>query len=496
MSFLGIDIGTSGVKVVAFDKKGSILKEARRSYSVVSSQHGYAELDALMVGNYTLEVIREVSKNLEDKVQSISISAIGEAFTMIDEKGIPLCPAMVSSDFRAADIAKEWTEKFGKDKLYHITGHTAHPLFSLFKILWIKNNQPEIWEKCARILCFEDYLQLLLGIDPCISYSLAGRTLLFDIKRESWSKEILEYIGLDENKLSRPVASGILTGRIPDSVASRLNLPPDVQIFSGGHDQGCAALGAGVSKKGVAMYALGTVECIAPSFTESVFSDQLKTSNLCTYHHCVPEMYLSLAYSLTGGNLIEWIKKLFFSKSIEDSTKTNSVYEDMFKNIGITSTNIFCLPYFTPSGTPYFSNKPMGALLGLDLNTSQEEIISALLEGVSLEMKLNLQILQESGIKVEHFNMVGGGAKNALLVQMKANIMNVPITVMEVTEAGCMACAMFGASSILNISMEELSSQWIKFGQTYIPEKSKAAFYDNKFLKYKELFPLISSLSI
>jgi len=280
--YMGVDIGTSGCKAVVFDENGKQISAAYREYDVISSQPGWAELDSDEVITKCLEVISESETEVSGKIRGVGISSQGEAFTPVDKDGRTLANALVSSDMRAADYVKNFSEQFGTEKLYQITGHTAHPMFSLFKLLWLKDNRPEVWSRAEKFLCFEDMLQLRLGLEPAIGWSLAGRTMLFDVRKHQWSEEILNAIDLSADKLARPLPSGEKAGQIKQSITTELNLAEGAFVVTGGHDQPCGALGAGVTQPGDAVYATGTVECITPAFSEPVFSEQLRNSNLCT----------------------------------------------------------------------------------------------------------------------------------------------------------------------------------------------------------------------
>jgi xylulokinase len=181
--YMGIDIGTSGCKAVIFDDDGRQISIAYREYDIISKYPGWAELDTDEVIGKCFEVIKESASRVEPgTVKGLGISSQGEAFTLIDQDGKALCNALVSSDIRANNLIGPFTEKFGEEKLYRITGHTPHPMFSLFKLLWIREHLPEIWEKAHRILCFEDLLQYRLGVkEPSMGWPMAGRTMLFDV---------------------------------------------------------------------------------------------------------------------------------------------------------------------------------------------------------------------------------------------------------------------------------------------------------------------------
>jgi xylulokinase len=176
VNYLGIDIGTSGCKAVVFDQKGQQLAQASREYDVLFSEDGGAELDSEIVLKNCFEIICDCSKMVEAKsIVGLGICSQGEAFTVIGNNNEPLCRAMISSDIRSKVYAEEWTQKIGEEKLYRITGHTAHPMFTLYKLLWLKQTKPEIWQKSVKFFCFEDLLHSRLGLNPAISWSLAGR---------------------------------------------------------------------------------------------------------------------------------------------------------------------------------------------------------------------------------------------------------------------------------------------------------------------------------
>jgi xylulokinase len=234
MSYLGLDIGTSGCKAAIFDKDGTCLSNAYQSYSITSPQTGWAELDSNEVIEKCFEVIRLAAEKAPGEVRAMAISSQGEAFTPIGENGECLGNAMVSSDCRAEYLVKNWEDKFGSDRLYRITGHSSSAMFTLFKLIWLKENQPEIWKASKAFYCFEDLMHLRLGISPALGWPLAGRTMLFDINKHRWNEEILKAIELNESKLASPLPSGSVAGIIPDEIARKLGLPSGVKVVTGG----------------------------------------------------------------------------------------------------------------------------------------------------------------------------------------------------------------------------------------------------------------------
>lgn len=494
---MGIDIGTSGCKAVIFDEEGYQVSKAYREYDIISEYPGWAELDTDEVMSKCFDVIRETASPVTAKsLKGIGISSQGEAFTLVDSYGKALCNALVSSDIRANDLIKPWTSEFGEEKLYNITGHTPHPMFSLFKLLWIARNVPGIWGKAHRILCFEDLLQYRLGVtNPSMGWPLAGRTMLFDVVNHVWSEEILEKAGIRKEMMSIPLKSGSLAGSVDRNIACNLNLPDGTFIVTGGHDQPCSGLGAGAIDPGIAVYASGTVECITPAFEKPVFTDDLRKNNLCTYDHAAPETYATVAFSLTGGNILKWFRDEFGCEEINLSGILNrDPYELLIEKMPDEPSRLLVLPYFTPSGTPYFDVSVKGAILGLDLSVTKEEIMRALLEGIAFEVKLNLEILRQSGYSVNELRIIGGGARSAKHVQLKADVIGMPVVIPDVTEAGCMGVAMLAKAFHSNQKVGEIAKKWIRPALKIEPRHSD--HYDFKFQQYKRLYSTLKTLNL
>lgn len=498
MSYLGLDIGTSGCKAVVFNDAGEELATAFREYRLLAPEEGWAELDSADVCAKCFEVIREVAlRTSADPVRAMGISSQGEAFTPIDANGRIMGNAMVSSDSRAAAIVGGFCAEFGAEKLYSLTGHTAAPLFSLFKLLWLRQHRPEVWQAAGKFLCFEDLFHHQLGLEPSIGYSLAGRTMLFNVTSHQWDPQILAAAGLDPCKLARPLPSGSKVGEIPAAVAARLGLPDGVVVVAGGHDQSCGALGAGIVAPGKAMYATGTVECITPAFERPVFGEALFKNNYCTYDFAVPGMYTTVAYSLTGGNILKWFRDELAHPEQEAARQSGrNPYEVILDALPEQPSNLLVLPYFTPTGTPYFDGATAGAIIGLRLTTTRAEILRALLEGVAFEMRLNLTLMAESGIAIDELRAIGGGSKSRAWTQLKANVMNKPITTVAVTEAGCLGVAMLAKAAVTAIPLAGIVAEWVKTTGVILPQPEFAAHYDRQFAAYRQLYPAIKAVGL
>lgn len=487
-----MDIGTGGCKAVVFDARGKELASSFREYPVLHPKPDYAEINSDEVIARCFEVIAEVNAKTSDPAAAMCISSQGEAFTPLSKDGKTLGNAMVSSDSRAREITTTWSNAFGTEKIYKITGHTPHPLFTLFKILWIKENQPDIWKNTNLFLCFEDLFHYRVGLEPKISWPLAGRTMLFDVLRHEWNNEILEKAGLSAGKLAIPTAPGEITGVISLEDGRKLGFKNPVTIVAGGHDQTCAALGAGVTEPGMCMYATGSVECFCPILEKPSFSAELQRNNLCCYNYTIKGKYTSVAYSLTGGNILRWFRDEFGqSEKAEAGRSGQNSYSLLLESIPSSPTGILVLPYFSATGTPYFDTLAKGAIIGLQLTTTRAEIMKALLEGVALEMKLNLQLMEKSGMKIDTFIATGGGTRNRSWTQLKADVLNKRILVRNVAEAGCYGAAMLACSAVEKVPVEKLLQQNNIECEVFEPNPENALLYDSKYETYKKLYPAL-----
>jgi len=391
---------------------------------------------------------------------------------------------------------QSWSDSFGVEHLYRITGHTAHPMFTLFKLLWTRGNRPEIWRRASWFLCFEDLLHTRLGLEPHMGWPLACRTLLFDVTSHAWSHEILETIGLEPSRFAKPMPSGSCVGTIAPRIASQLGLRDDVMVVAGGHDQMCAALGAGVVSAGQAMYATGTVECIAPIFDAPVFNFDLMAGNLCMYDATIPNMYGTVAFCLTGGNILQWYRNEFGAAERAEAKQTGgNVYELLLQQMPTEPTPLLVLPYFTAGGTPYFDLHTPGVVFGLRLSTKRGEFLRALLQGVAFEMRVNTEMLARAGVTIREFRATGGGSRNARWNQLKSDILGIPITTVSTTEAGCCGAALLAAGASSGTTIRQLAEAWVRPMTVYEPNPRTQTTYRECFQRYQQLYQAARSLS-
>ena len=454
MSYMGIDVGTTGCKAGVFDRQGRLLGLAYREYPLLTPERGWAEIDSARVCRACLEVIREAAQSCSgDPIRGLGISSQGEAFTPVGPKSEILGNAMVSSDARAEPIIGPWSRDFGARRLYEITGHTSHPMFTVFKLLWFRQNRPEDWAATAKFYCFEELLQSRLGLEPAISWPLAGRTMMFNVRTHQWQDEILSAVELDASALARHVPSGEVVGTIPSAVAEQLGLPKDVPVVAGGHDQPCGALGAGVVEPGRAMYATGTVECICPAFDQPIFDDKLYQSNLCTYDFTVPGMYTTVAFSLTGGNLFRWFRDQFYGAQMtEGQSDGDEVYALMSECAAGIAPGADGLTFCPHLGGRICPAEPSmrGAWVGFSWGHTRDHFFRAILESIAFEYAYYLRILRDliPDISLIEARVIGGGARSPQWNQIKADVLGVPYQRLRRSEFATWGAAMIAGRAV------------------------------------------------
>jgi xylulokinase len=238
------------------------------------------------------------------------------------------------------------------------------------------------------------------------------------------------------------------------------------------------------------------VECVAVAFAEPTRHSTLREANLCTYAHALPGRYASLAYNLTGGNLLRWFRdELAGIERLEAQRTGEDVYEILFRRLPDGPSSLMVLPYFTGSGTPYFDGHTPGAILGLRFDTTREEILLGLLEGLAYELRLNIELLRGAGIPIFEILAVGGGAKNRRWLQLKADILNQPIHVPEVTETGCLGGALLACAAVTGHGVEDLVGRWIRMQGTVHPDPARAAHYEKRLGDYRKTYAALKALS-
>ena len=497
MALLGLDIGTTGCKATIIDYEGVVMGEAYQEYSLSSPKPGWEELDPGLVWDKAKKAIYDAQgQHNGEPVKAISVSSFGEAVIPIDHDGNVLHNSIIYIDVRGRDEAEYLKDKLGYDRILAITGASVHPMYSIAKIMWLKAHMPEVYGRTWKFLLYADFILFKLGAKPHTDYSLAARTMAFDIVGKRWSHEILGCAQIEESRFGEPVQAGTIVGEISKEVAEELGLPQSVILASGGHDQPCAALGAGVIHCNLAVDGLGTAECITPAFDQPVISKAMAKSSFACVPHVIKDMYVTYAFTFTSGGLLTWFRNNFGAIYEKEAKRLNiNLYNLLIKKATKAPTDIFVLPHFAGAATPYMDTKARGAIVGLSINTKPEDIIKAFLEGITYEIMVNIEKLEAAGIRADELRAVGGMARHDTFLQLKADMMGKKITSMQISEAGTLGVAILaGTASGIYQNIEEAVKKLVKTKREYYPNEKLHEIYMEKFQSYKKIYPAIKRI--
>jgi xylulokinase len=415
----------------------------------------------------------------------------------VDEQGQAIHGFITAIDTRASKQARWWGETLGKERIFQITGMPLHPMYTVNKLMWLRQHDPAVYDAANRFLCMQDFIFHQLGLTPTMDRSLAVRTMAFDVTRLDWSEEILSLAQLDVERMSRVWLSGQVIGEIAPAVAETLGLAPGAVGVTGAHDQHAGALGCGAIAEGIAMDSTGTVECVAVPSPRLVLDAALMESNLPLAPSIMPGSYLVLGYSSTGGALLRWYRDNFAAAELQEAERSGQdVYDLILQQATPGPSPVLILPHFVGAGTPSMDAESKGAILGLDLSTTRGQIIKAIPDSVSYEVKQSVDAMEAAGIAVRELRAFGGGAKSPLWLQTKADIYGKPVLAMDVSEAPALGVALLaGVATRVFSSIEDGVAHMVRIGPTYAPDLRVHERYMERFRVFQQVYPALAGLN-
>jgi len=497
MSIAGLDIGTNGCKVVVISNNGFILATSNREYKIIKPKIGWAELDSNEVWECVKQILSEVAhKTTNDPVKAISISAMGDTVTPFDKKLKPLYNSILAFDTRTAEEAVILENGLGKEWIYRTTGMPPHAMHTACKILWMKRHIPEIFRKTAKFLCYEEFIMAKLGAPPTSSYSNAAFTMLFDINKSVWKEKVLKACDINQEQLPKTIHSSAIIGEVNKKLCQELGLPEKIKLISGGHDQACAVLGSGIGFEKAALDSTGSFESFVVSFNHPVLTNQFLNSGIFCYPHCYNGKYCLAGQIFTAGASFRWFRDQFgYEDDIEAKEKSTNAYRVIDSKLDRKPTDIFFIPHLSGSGSPKSNPRAKGNIYGINLSTSKYHIAQALLEGITYELKINLDLLESSGIQINEIKCSGGGARSKYWLQLKADITGRTITASKFTDLAALGAAVLAGHGIGVFSKIEEGIKTLKIPtQKYYPDQEIHRLYMQNFKKYQLISHHIENL--
>ena len=465
MTIAGLDIGTTGCKVSVYREDGEHIGTEYREYD---ANNRADEIDAAQILRAVEQVITAMT--LKCRIDVLGVTSFGETFVLLDKNDNILLPSMLYSDTRGEMQA----DMLNCSRTEQITGTKSSYTFSLPKIAWVRQNLPDIFEKVNRIMLMQDFVVYALTGSAQIDYTMAARTMGFNITSLCWDKTLLEAVGIKKEMFSMPVPSGTPAGR-----SNRFGLD-NALIVNGCHDQIASLLGAGITEPGFAADGIGTVECITPVFNGVPKKTEFYSSGYAAIPFIRENQYATYGYNFSGGATLKWYKNNFYRVSYAEADELVDPSEP---------SKLLVLPYFGGAATPYMDGNAKGAIIGLDFDTTRERLYQAMLEGTTYEMLLNAEKLKQCGISFSALTATGGGSKSSKWLQLKANIMNMPIYTILADEVGAAGTVILaGKAAGIYKSLDEAKSVFVRPGKTYEPDMSAVPRFRDYYERYLNMY--------
>ena len=487
---LGVDLGTSSLKGSVYTVDGSLVETSSSAYDLIIPQKGFSEqnpqdwIEAFINVIYDLEgKIADFAENLE----ALSFSGQMHSLVLLDENNQVLRNAILWNDVRTTSQCKKIMENYGAD-LVNISKNIALEGFTLPKILWVKENEADIWEKVKHILLPKDYLRYWLTGKYNMDYSDAAGTLLLDIDKKEWSDEIANQFEIDKNILPPLVESIGYVGDILPDIQAKLGLKNKVKVYAGAADNAASAVGSGITTNDKGMISIGTSGVVLANKVNLTGNEDGK---LHTFNHAIPGSYYSMGVTLAAGKSLDWLKSTFGSNMTFDE------FLEGIENVSPGSEGLMFTPYIQGERTPYNDSSIRASFVGIDISHDLPCFTRAVLEGITFSLKDSLEIIdKEAGEDVSQLVSVGGGAKNKIWLQMQADILNKKIITLEIENGPSTGAAMIAAVGLgYYENFGECANKFVNYKEEYQPNPENVEVYEKYYLVYKTIYQNTKAIS-
>lgn len=484
MLYIGIDLGTSAVKLLLMEADGTIKNIVSKEYPLSFPKPGWSEQSPEDWWNAVTEGVKELTDGF-DKTQVAGISFGGQmhGLVILDENDNVIRPAILWNDGRTTKEVDYLNNVIGKDKLSEYTANIAFAGFTAPKILWVKENEPENFAKIKKIMLPKDYIAYRLsGVHSC-DYSDASGMLLLDVKNKCWSKEMMEICSVKEEQLPKLFESYEVTGNLTEEAAAALGLTTNCKVVAGAGDNAAAAVGTGTVGDGGCNISLGTSGTIFISSKEFGVD---KFNALHSFAHADGNYHL-MGCMLSAASCNKW----WMDEII--GTKDYPAEQKNITKLG--ENNVYYLPYLMGERSPHNNPNARAMFIGMSMDTTREDMTQAVLEGVAFAIRDSFEVAKSLGINITETKICGGGAKSPLWKKIVANVLNINVNVIESEEGPGLGGAMLAAVACGEYaSVEEAAAKIVKVIDTVKPEPELAAKYEERYQHFKKIYPTVKCL--
>lgn len=484
MLYIGIDLGTSAVKLLLMEGNGKILKTVNREYPLEFPKPGWSQQNPDDWFKKTIDGLKELLTDCDkSKVAGMSFGGQMHGLVLLDKNDKVIRPAILWNDGRTVKENDYLNEVITREALSKYTANISFTGFTASKIMWIKNNEPDNLKKISKIMLPKDYLAYKLSGVHCTDVSDASGTLFFDVKNRCWSKEMCSICGIKEEWLPKIYESYEAVGTVKEAIADELLISSSVIVAAGAGDNAAAAVGTGTVKNGSCNISLGT------SGTIFISSDKFgvdKNNALHSFAHANGKYHL-MGCMLSAASCNKWW--------LEDILGTKDYSGEQADIKGLGDNHIYFLPYLMGERSPHNDPSARGAFIGLTMDSTRKDMTLAVLEGVAFALRDSLEVAKSLGVDIRRTKICGGGAKSQLWKRIIANVMNLKVDVLEGEEGPAMGGAILAAAACKEYrDVEEAAEKLVKVIDTVEPEEELVKKYEKRYKKFKEIYPVCKPL--
>ena len=482
--FVGIDLGTSAVKLLLMDEKGHILKTVSKEYPISFPKPGWSEQNPYDWYDQSIAGLKELISGVEDKIEGISFGGQMHGLVILDEGDKVIRPAILWNDGRTGEECDYLNREIGRDVISKETGNIAFAGFTAPKLLWIKKHEPENFARIRRIMLPKDYLAYRLTGVHATDVSDASGMLLFDVQNRKWSPKMCELCGVTTDQLAKVFESYEVIGTVKEEIAADLGIRKDVRVIAGAGDNAAAAIGTGTVENGDCNISLGT------SGTIFIASDSYSVDSqnaLHSFAHANGAWHL-MGCMLSAASCNKWWMEDILRD--QDMAAAQAEIGDPDKALG--QNHVYFLPYLMGERSPHNDPEARGAFIGMSMDTTRADMLQAVLEGVAFGLRDSLEVARSSGLEIKKTKICGGGAKSPLWRKMIANIMNLTVETIESEEGPALGGALLAAVGCgVFRDTKEAAAAVVKVTGQEIPDPTLVSRYEERYQIFRKLYPAL-----
>ncbi len=484
--FIGVDLGTSAMKLLLVDETGQIRSEVTKEYPLEFPRPGWSQQDPAHWQQALLSGIPELLQGFDGKdVAGIGAGGQMHGLVVLDEHDNVIRPAILWNDGRTAKQVDYLNNEIGKDKLSRLTANIAFAGFTAPKILWMQENEPENFRKIAKIMLPKDYINYILTGVHCCDYSDASGMLLLDVEHKCWSQEMLKLCGIAEKQMPKLFESYEAVGTVLPEIAEALGIGPDVKVVAGAGDNAAAAVGTGVVGNGGCNISLGT------SGTIFISSDTFgvdPNNALHAFAHADGGWHL-MGCMLSAASCNKWLcDEILQTKDY--AAEQAPITEEM-----LGRNRVFFLPYLMGERSPINDTNARGTFIGMSMDTSRADMVLAVLEGVAFAIRDSFEVAKSLGISIPTTKICGGGSKSPLWKKIFANVLGIPLQIVKTEQGpgyGGAMLAMVGCGKFETV--QACADALVEVADTVEPDEELVARYEEAYKKFRQIYPACKEL--